>query len=309
MLGNFLDKSKPINFISLLIFFLFFFLSFSISHFLTDGFTLNNLLYFCLLLVIFLSVFFFFNFIVTRNNLTFDNTYSYFVFTISLIIILPELKSYKILILCILNLLFLRKIYSLHSNKVITSKLFDSGFWLGISFIIEPFTVLFFVLLLAAIYMHQKVTIYTILVPLTGFLAPLMVYFSYLFWNDKTTEFTSLFLPNTNFDISSLTETKYLWFILGILVLSFISVFFKSPKTFSVSNSFRNSWILLLINLFISIIYILFSPENKVAELIFILFPTSVIIANGIELINKKLIKNGVLYLFLASIFIIYFLL
>ena len=307
MLANFLNKSKPINFIGLLIFFVLLFFITSLKPIFIDGFSINKLLYSLFLLIILLCIFFFYNFIVSRNNLTFDNTYAYFLFTLFLICILSELTSHNILVLSLLNFLFLRKIYSLHSNKMILSKLFDTGFWVGISFIIEPLSVLFFIIVCAGIYLHQKITVYSILVPIVGFLCPIIIYFSFLFWNDKTDEFLVLFSLKSNFGLNSFTTFKYLWFIIVVFVLSFISIFLKSSKVFAVSNTFRNSWVLLVVNFFVAIIYILLTPEKKVSEIIFVLFPASIIIANGIELIKNKLIKNGIVYLFLIGTLFIYF--
>ena len=128
MLANFLNKTKPINFIGLLIFF---FLCFSFSVFFTifyDGFTLDKLLKSGILLLLFLGVFFFYNFILSKNKLTFDNSYAYFIFTLLTVCILPELTNYKSLLLTIIYFLFLRKTYSLRSSKKVIQKLFDRGF-------------------------------------------------------------------------------------------------------------------------------------------------------------------------------------
>jgi hypothetical protein len=104
MLANFLNKSKPINFIGLLILF---FVSLSYAFYtaiLTESSYSNKLLKFGALTLFFLVIFFFFNFVNSKNSLTFDNSYAYFLFSILLIALLAELLNYSILIKTIIYL-------------------------------------------------------------------------------------------------------------------------------------------------------------------------------------------------------------
>ncbi|WP_405564185.1 DUF6427 family protein [Polaribacter sp. Asnod6-C07] len=301
MLANFLNKSKPINFIVFLIFFFIGFVFSVYTAFFTNNFLFDNLLKSGAILLFFLIIFFLFNFINSKNKLTFDNSYAYFLFTGLIVMILPELIGYKTLILSVIYLLFLRKIYSLHTAKRILEKLFDSGFWLGVFFILEPLSALLFILVYVAIYVHNKITIHTLLAPIIGFLAPLLVYFAYFFWFDKIDEFTDLFNFNINFDVQFYSKIKYLWILYSTLIFAVFAIFLKSINTLSVNNKFKRSWILLIYNFFVIILFLMFLPEKNGSELIFILFPTAIILANGIELIQKNIFKNMVLYFFLVS--------
>jgi hypothetical protein len=301
MLANFLNKTKPINFIGLLILF---FICFSISMFFTifkDGFTLDKILKSAFMILLFLGVFFFYNFILNKNKLTFDNSYAYYLFTLLTIYLLPELTNYKSLILAIIYLLFLRKIYSFRTSKKVIQKLFDSGLWLGVLFILEPFSILFWVLIFTGAYLHQKITLHTIFTPIIGFITPLFLYFTYFFWTDKTEEFIQLFSFNSNLDFQIYEAPKYFWFIISVFIVSFFALIFKTIETIAVSNTFRRSWYLLIINLLVGIFFVGLLPVKNGAELMYVLFPVSVIIANGIELIEKKFIKNIVLYTFLIG--------
>jgi hypothetical protein len=305
MLTNFLDKSKPINFIVLLIFFI----SSLFFNVFFDGFSSDKLLKGVLLIFLFLSIFFIYNFIISKNKLTLDNSYAFYLFTLLSTSILPELLTYNTLILGIVYLLFTRKLYSLRSPKNILEKLFDCSFWLGTLFILEPYTLLFFILIYAACYLHNKITIHTLTAPILGFIIPLILYFTYFFWFDKPEEFTSLFDFKINFDLNFYAETKYFWWIISLFFLTVFAIFLKSIKVLSVKNTFRKSWILLILNFAVLIVFQLFLPQKRLAELVFILFPVSVILANGIEMIQKKLIKNIILFLFLiGSIIMHYFL-
>ncbi|APZ45902.1 hypothetical protein BW723_06155 [Polaribacter reichenbachii] len=308
MLANFLNKSKPINFIVFLIFFFIAFIFTVYNAFFTDKFLIDSLLKSGAILLLFLFIFFLFNFISTKNKLTFDNSYDYFFYTILVVLILPKLIEYNVLILSVIYLVFLRKIYSLHSSKKMLAKLFDSGFWLGIFFILEPTSGLLFLLIYIAVYVHNKITIHTIFAPIIGFLTPLVVYFTYYFWYDRLEEFTSIFNFDINFDLQFYAQTKYLIILISVFVLTVFSMFFKSIKAFSVNNTFKKSWTLLIYNFIVLLFFVSFLPNKNGSEIIYIFFPIAIILANGIELIKKNVLKNMVLYLFLISV-VIHFLL
>jgi hypothetical protein len=309
MLANFLSKSKPINFLILIGIFFCFYLRAIYTAFFVDSFHIDQLLKSGVFFVLFLSVFFFFNFVVSKNNLTVDSSYPFFLFSLFLSFFIFNLLEYKNLILLLLHLLFLRKIYSLKSMKHVLKKIFDAGFWLGISFLIDPLFALFFILMYAGIYLHQKITFYTLFSPIIGFLAPLSLYFTYCFWFDKVEVFLQLF----NFDAVNISliylENKSIWFVGYILLLALVSFFIKSPKTLSVNNSFKKSWILLSLNLILTVFFVLIITEKNGSEVIYLLFPTSIIIANGLEIIKNKLVKNLILISILIGVIFNQFLL
>ena len=309
MLANFLGKSKPINFIILLSLFIGVFIGNSFSLFSNTGFELSLLFKSTCFLGLNLVIFFFFNFVVTKNNLTLDNFYAFFTFTILLSYFIAITHSAKTLITLLLYLVFIRKIYSLKSKKNTLQKLFDSGFWLSILFIIEPFTAVFSVLIYSGIFLHQKSVSNTLIAPIIGFLIPLIIYFTYCLWFDKLYVFINLFYFDTFSSFIFKPENTYYWVIAFILALSVMAIFLKSPKAFSVKNSFRKSWILLIINLLVALTFALLVPNKNNTELLFLLFPAAIIIANGFESIGSNFIKNILFVLFLASAIVLPFML
>ncbi len=301
MLANFLNKSKPINFIGLLILFLIGFLFTVFSAFFVDSFTSDTFIKSINLLLLFILVFFVYNFIISKNKLTHDNSFAYYFFTLLTMCFLQELMEYQTLILATIYLLFIRKLYSLRSSKKVLEKLFDSGFWLGILCILEPLTIVLFLLIYIASYLHKKITIHTLLVPIIGFITPIFLYFTYFFWFDKTEEFTNNFDFSIHFDAQFYANSKFFWVFTCLLIFTILSIFFKSIRALSVNNTFRKNWILIITNFIILLTFLFCIPEKNGSEIIYILFPTSIILANGVELINKRIFKNIVLYFFLIS--------
>ncbi|MCL7752696.1 DUF6427 family protein [Polaribacter sp. Z022] len=307
MLANFLEKSKPINFIFYLGLFFSFFLFSVFSDLFNENFTWIKALENISFLMLFLAIFFFYHFVVTKNKLTFDNSYAYFIFTLGLALFTTVLLDFKTLSSILIHLLFLRKLYSLRSSKNVIQKIFDSGFWLGIMCILEPSSLLFIILVYAAILLQQKLTIHTLLTPVLGFISPIIIYFAYLLWQDSTFAFTKIINLEISNNLSIYTDNYFFYIFLTTLLLTICAVLLKSPKALSVNNSFKKSWLLLIINLIIAILFALIVSNKNGSEIVLFLIPASVIIANGFEVIQKNFIKDILFSLLIAITVITYF--
>lgn len=301
MLANFLNKSKPINFIGLSVFFAISFLALTIIQFFEVGFSFSMLFNRIFVLLIFIIVFFIFNFIVGKNNLTYDNSYGFYFFILLCVCFAPLINSNKELVSIIIYLLFIRKIYSLQSSKSMIKKLFDSGFWIGILCLIEPTYSILFLLIYFAAYWYQKITIHTLFTPIIGFFTPIFCYFSYFFWVEKETVFYEIFTRKTIFEFSFFSDETNRIFMIVLLILTVFASVLKSSKALLINNTFKKSWSLLLVHLIIVFVLFLIQDEAKNTEIIFLLFPISLILTNGVELIQKRIFINIVLYFFLIG--------
>ena len=305
MLANFLNKSKPINFVVLLLFFIVNFAVVFITNKFSSSFDLYPLVFMGILLLLFVGIFFFYNFIISKNKLTYDNSFAYFSYNLLVISMLFDILDIKSLTVILLYILFLRKVYSLRSYKNTIKKYFDAGMWLGILFLFDAVSIVFCLLLYLAVYLYQKLTINALLVPLFGFLTPIILYGTYLFWNDNIDFLSELI--NIQFQFT-LVNLKQIWFVVSVFVITTLSLFFKSIRTIGVNNMFRKSWLLLSFNFFIGIFCLYITTNSNSTKLVYMLFPASIIIANGIELVKKSLFRNLVLLLLLfLSLFYLYF--
>lgn len=300
MLANFLDKSKPINFVGLLVAFFLGFLIILFRDYFSESFSSSQLLESLVFVLFFLFIFFLANFIVAKNKLTFDNSYGFYFYIILSILILPNLLSIKVLAISLIYFLVLRKIYSLRSLKNTFEKIFDASFWLGVLFIIQPLTILFLVLVYAAIYFHKKLSINTLLIPIIGFATPLLIYFTYQFWIDDVYTFYNILTIDVSFSYSYYTENSAFIGVVCIFLFTLFCLLIKSNKALSINNTFRRSWILILINFCLAVLYLGLQESKNYDAFVFVIFPIALILANGIELINKVIFKNLILYAFLA---------
>ena len=293
MLANFFGKSKPVNFIVLFVLFLVYF---SLSLF-------SKELSFNLLkeLLGFTVVFSIFNFILAKNKLTFDNSYAFLFFILLIGLFSDVIIINNTFFAFLTTLLFLRKVYSLQSPKNTLHKLFDGGLWLGVSFILEPYSVFFGILLYISIYLHQQYNYQTLLSPLIGFSSVVFLFFTYCFWYDQTQEFYQLFDWSIHHDLKLHLNSKYIFQNVLITFFVLLVIILKSPKALSVLNTFRKNWILTIVNLATSLLIILLTGNNANSELLFVFFPSAIILANGLELYQHKKIADIFLFLFLLG--------
>ena len=306
MLANFFGKSKPVNFIIIIVLF---FTYYVLDFFLAKGLDINfsDLYQFLLISPLFLILFFFFNFVISKNRLTKDNSYAFLLFVIGLGFLESLVIEYLIVIEYILLFLFLRRAYSLRALKSVYQKLFDSGFWLGILFLFSPFHLFYLLLLYAAVLLFVKVTIRTMLIPILGLLVPVFLCFTYLFWIDDLASFYQLFNIVFELDLSFYFTNYYKLFLSLFIIFILVSVVVRTGKIISVSNKFKRSWLLLIGHFLISILIVSFIESKNGSELIAFLIPSTIIIANWIQFIEKKVIIDIVLAVFLIFSLAIHF--
>ncbi|MBL4869318.1 MAG: hypothetical protein JKX72_00015 [Robiginitomaculum sp.] len=258
---------------------------------------------FALILILF-SVF---NFIISKNKLTGDNTYAFFLFVISFGLIPNLIIDINSVFFYIILLLFFRKIYSLRKPKSIFIKLFDSALWLGVAFLLEPMSILYLVLIYGAIFLFLEYSIRTIVIPVLGFVTPVFLYFTYCFYTDQMMQFERLFV--LNFDVNSnFYNTSFYTAVFSLFgIVTLLSVLLKSAKIFSVSNRFKRSWILLLLHLLLSIVFVVSLKTHNGTALIAVSIPTAIIIANWVQSIENKWFAEMVLLTLLIFSFVIHF--
>lgn len=299
MLTNFFGKSKPINYVVILLLILAYF-SFSILR-ISWGETvgMDRVIEQVGLFLLILFYCFMFGFILAKNKLTLDNSFG-FLILVSLFGFFPEVYQHsETLIFNIIILIFFRKVVSFRTSKAFFEKLFDSGFWLAVLFILEPFSALFGILIYVAVSLFQKTTYQTILIPIIGFITPLLLYFAYCFWYDLLGNFYALFYWYSPFSIEMYSVEEYYIPMLFIGVLSVVTLLIKTPKVFLVSGNYRKYWIMITSTFAISILYVVLKPEKNGAELLLTFFPIAIMIANWIESIQRKIVKEIVLVAFL----------
>ncbi len=306
MIANIFNKSKPINIFNILIFL---FSYFSVTIFFMGDYEFSTLFFlkktglFILLVLLVLVV----NFIIKKNNLTKNNSYAILFFVLLFGTFHEAMLSMNFVFTTIALLFGFRKIYSLQSNLNTKQKLFDAGFWIGISTLLYAWSIIYFWLIFVGLLIFRKPSIKNLVIPIVGFAAPILIYFTYNLYFDTLPIFYKNFTFDYSLIYSSYNQLKLaipLAFFLIILVWSVITV---TPKIALVSNKLKFSWNVLLNHLFISILLIVFSPTKNGSEILFLFFPSVIIFSNLLQK-SKSIIKNIILYMFLIISIGVYFL-
>ena len=301
MLANFFGKSNPVNFIVVFLIFL----GFYIANFFTVNFVqfvdINVILNQLLTIILFLFLFLFYNFILIKNKLTLNNSYGLLLFALFSGFFPAVFLNVTTIFLNLLLLIFLRRVFSLRSNKDVYKKIFDCGFWLGILFLLDSTTVIFGMLIFLSVGMFQKLTIRTLLIPVVGFVTPVFCYFSYCLWEGDTSEFSNLFLWYSNYNFEVYAANKFLFSTLFLGIGSLISIIIKTPKVFLISGDYRKYWILIIFNFFLAITVFLIQNTHQTNKVLLLFFPASVIITNWLESIERGFVKNIFIIVLIAT--------
>jgi len=297
MILNFFSKTKSINLILMgLLFTLFYFLKVIFGE--------NNLEfssnYYSIIInyTLFIGSFILFKFIIIDNKLTNNSDFGilFFVLLFGIFITLSSIST--IVFSFFFLLLSFRKMHNLYDKIETKQEVFDSGFWIGIATIFTPISSLYMWVLLSAIVVFKKSNWRTLMISILGFLLPLFLFYTYLFFMESNQSFTSLFYFSIFFDIEIYKRNRILIPLISMsfIILSAIMLVFRNQNSLSIIQ-YRNIK-LLLINLLITLIILLVTTQKE-STLLFLLFPVSIILANFIQLIKRKWLQGALLYSFL----------
>ena len=294
MLANFFGKTEPANFVILFVLFL--------SYFTTAFFlrfsSVESFVWIGSMIGLYLLLFFFFNFILAKNKLTLYNSYGFLFFVLIFGIFPFVIFDRHELVVNLTLLIMLRRIYSLRTPKAVFKKMFDSGFWLAILFIFDPFSLVFGILIYSSIFLFQKLNFRTFFIPVVGFIPPMICYFTYCYWTENLGDFYELFSWYTDYDFSFYQTGKIFIPLIFVGAMTLLSILFKTPRVFLVSGNYRKFWSLTILNLLVAIGFVALADDRNGAELMCVFFPTAVILANGIEEISKRFFQDVVLGIF-----------
>lgn len=307
MIANFFKKTKPENVFNIvLLLFVYYLISLFLSN--TEGFTVliwvKKISFFLWLIFFLLSV----NFIVKKNNLTQDNLYALLIIVLLLGTFSEAMFFNRIIFTNIALLLGFRKIYSLRTHSNTKKKLFDAGFWVGIAALIYSWSLFYLILIYIGIIAYRKLNIKNLFIPLIGFIMPVIIYFTYHFYFDSLPVFYDRFIFDYSLDFVSYNKFKILVPATFLLATITWSIFSVTPKIVMVSNKLKFSWIVLLHHVSISLLVVILSPIKNGSEMLFLIFPAAIIIANFIQKSESVIFKNVVLYVFFAISVVVYFL-
>ena len=286
MITRFFSTSKPIHFVIIILLTFVAFMITRISNFEEDLSLLVILKQIVFYSVALFSIFTL-DFLVNKNNLTKKNSYKILLFSLFIVLLPDTLKIDNVLISNLFVLLALRRIISLRTNKKIKRKLFDAAFWIGIAILFNFWTILFFILIIAALIFYSISNFKNWVIPFIGLLTVGIILTSYYIIENNQFVVLSSYFDTIGFDFTTYNAPNL---IIGITILASLGLWtllFYIRNLKNRKRTQRPSHILIIVSFFISVVIILISPNKNGSEFIFILAPLSIIMANYIESIKE----------------------
>ncbi len=307
MIANFFNKTKPVIIVNLLLMFAIFYFV-SVFYFHEVAFSIASLGIVFAVFLAFVFMLLLINFVLRKNNLTEDNSYTLLIIILLLGSFYETMYSKNLFFSNLILLFAFRKIYSLGSGFNTKKKLFDAAFWIGVSTILYAWSILYLILIYLGLIIFRKLSFKNLCIQIVGFLTPIIVFFTFHFYFDTLTVFYELFKFDFSFDFVAYNALKFLIPISLIIALLLWSIVALVPKIVLISNTFKLAWQVILNHLIISIIIVLFAPIKNGSELFFLILPAAIIIANFLQRTASTTFKNMILYLLLAISVGVYFL-
>ncbi len=306
MIANFFNKTKPINFLVLaflvLIIFLITLINTNIEPLNLYFFIKNGLFLFLAILIVFVL-----NFIIRKNSLTEDNSFAIFFYILLTGFFPNSFISEGIYVSNFILLFAFRRIYSLRSSIEIKQKIFDGAFWIGIASLFHMGSLIYLILVFAAIVIFRKIEWRNFIIPIVGLLTPIFLSYTYLLAFDDLDRFDNLWTLNFDLSLAEYNSSRFLIPMTLIGLLSLIAIYPTTKRSLLAKIDFKATWSLLIAHIGISLLLILTSPNKNGSELIYLFFPISVLFANYMQVINRYWLKELVIYIFILTFFIKFF--
>ena len=302
MITSVFSKSRPINYILITFLLVVFFLVFQIQ---TQNSTLNwveiaKKTFYLLLLI---GSLFITNFITKRNGLSKDNSYTFLLFFIFLILFPKTLSNGYLIVSNAFILLSLRRLISLQSLIIPKEKIFDASLWIFAASLFNFWCILFIILVYISIILDVSRDYRNWLIPIIAFFViVIMTTMGVLIFNIGS--FSNYFESITvNFDLKYI-ETIFQNLAVAIYIVTALFAFFAMlyilPKKLS---NYHHSYQKIIFCFIIGLAVFFISPNKDNSMLIYTFVPVSIMLTNYLETIEKYWLKESIVgFIITASV-------
>ncbi len=291
MLTSFFSKSKPVIFITVVLFMAVFYVLANLQP-LVQEFGVYALLTKMGIFISFLVSALILDFIAKKNELTKRSGFKILIFAVCSVSFAAILKDNQVIIANLCVLLSIRRIISLKSRKDVALKIFDATFWICIASLFYFWSILFLLIVLCGILFHAVNYFKNWLIPFVAmFVVFILVATFHILVNDSFYSLDSWFQASS-FQFENYRDPR-LFIPLSILItlaLWTLSYYFKIFQKAGIRS--RPTYMLVFITLIISILVAIFSPIKNGSELLFFFVPLSIIASNYFEGRKERTFKE-----------------
>ena len=302
MITSVFSKSRPINYVLVTTLLVLCFLLFQFqSNFSTiTAFEIVKKFVLLLLLVGSLLVT---NFITKRNGLSKDNSYTFLLFFVFLILFPKTLSNSSLIISNVFILLAFRRLISLQSLKSPKEKIFDASIWIFTASLFHFWAILFIILVFVSIIFHVSRDYRNWIIPFIAFFNVAIVAILSILIFDATLLNNFVAQISIDFDlkyIKTLFQNIALAIYIFISMLALITmVLMLQRKSLNMQASYKK----IILGYLIGLVVFFISPDKDNSSLIFTFVPVSIMLTNYLETVEKYWIKETILgTIILASV-------
>ena len=299
MITSFFKKSTPINysFLGILTGVFFFLYQF---HSITGANSPAGWIQKTGLLVLLFASIFLSNFIVKKNGLTKNSSYTILFYLLFLLFFPNIWNNINLLLANFFILLSMRRLVSLQTLKAPKEKIFDAALWIFVASLFHFWCILFIILVYISIIFHVSRDYRNWLIPFVAFCAIAVIFVLYDLIIDKSVINAYLLSYEMDFQLDYFTN-KYqniAFSIYTVFVLFFIVpfVFTLTNKPLNLQASYKKVVFASLIG--ISIFVLSANKNNEI--LVFTFLPMAIMATNTIEYLHSKIQQEIILFLSIA---------
>lgn len=307
MISSIFGRTKPVNYIFLALFGLIFIVCYFLfaapagfSFAQLPGTALNiSLVLFTMMLVEFIN---------RKNDLTRDNSYLSFFFLTFLCMFPRIFADLDAVIAHVFVLLAFRRVISIRSGQDVRLKIFDASLWVFVATLFYSWSVLFLFFVFAGIFLYGVNYYKNLLVPVVALFLVLILAITFNLWTGQDLKWSAYF------DLTpTLSIDKYdaLRFLVPVIFISFFGLIALAAYFVGVGRkSFKAripGWLVLIFFL-VAVMLVALVESPTTSELIFLAFPLCVMLTNYVQSLERKWMKELILWLFLLLPLVVLFL-
>ena len=299
MITSIFKKSTPINYSLMGILMILFFFIYQFNSATSINSSVDFLKKFGLLGILFASLFFS-NFIVKKNGLTKDSSYTVLFYFILLLFFPKLLNNINLLLANFFIILSMRRLISLQTLKSPKEKIFDASLWIFVASLFHFWAIIFILLVYISIIFHVSRDYRNWLIPFVAFFGVAIFFVFYDVLIDKNAINTYLQKEVMNYKLDYFTSTyqNIAFSVFAVFLLFFIFPFFFAinNKPLNIQGSFKK----VLFAVLFGIIIFLISANKSNEILIFTFLPMAIVATSTIEYMQNKIQQEIILFISIA---------
>ncbi|MBT8184918.1 MAG: hypothetical protein KJN76_08755 [Eudoraea sp.] len=305
MISSIFGKTKPINYIIVLVFL---FVFYWVVHFLVyqRSYPIEELLLQTVALGMLLFSIFVVNFIVKRNQITGTNSFTILYYALLVVVFHPVVLDNNAILCSFFLLLAHRRLISLKSLKDIKLKILDASLWVALASIFYDWALIYFVLIFAAIYFYEPKNIRNWLIPFLGTFTVGIILFSFLIIMNQEKIMSDHYRFAFSFDINFFAywgnSSKMVIYTVFVMIVGLWAFFRLGKLGMGRIMTMR----LIAISFAIGIVLTLLKTSEQSFPVMITFFPASILLTKYVEVIKKINIKEIALMISVFLPFVIF---